>query len=250
MSSYPRIFATGGLGGPWDTDSDSIRHLKDVLRLRPGDRLEVVVDRVVYTVQIDDLSVKSGRVSGTVIARVAVAPRTGDYHLIQGLPKGDKMAEIVRACTEMGVSTIVPVGMVRSVSTPTADRSDKKQIRWQQVAASAAAQSRQVAIPTVSPVTGFTDAVGAWADRDALKILFWESEQFLLPNVDWASPNQDIVMIIGPEGGITPQEVDVAVRAGFVSVSLGPTLLRVEHAALVAMAQLDYARLLKRNGKG
>ncbi len=250
MSSRPRIFASAKTSEMWQADTDSVRHLNDVLRIRSGDQVDVVLDRVVYTVQITALHVKLGQVIGSVVTHTHVLPTAGQIHLIQGLPKGDKLAEIVRCCTEMGVATIAPVGMTRSISTPTVDRSDKKQIRWQQVAASAAAQSRQVAIPSVAAVTSFEAALKPWATRPALKLIFWETCDVPLTSIAWESPDQDVVMVIGPEGGITDLEVAVAVQAGFIPVSLGPTILRVEHAALVAMAQLEYARLAKRTGKG
>jgi 16S rRNA (uracil1498-N3)-methyltransferase len=116
-----------------------------------------------------------------------------------------------------------------------------RRARWQKIAKEAARQSGRLDIPEVEGVTSLQTALAA-AAKDALKLLLWEgARQTSLRSVLPATPPQQIVIAVGPEGGFTSDEVEAARAAGFVTAGLGPRVLRTETAALVTLAILGYA---------
>jgi 16S rRNA (uracil1498-N3)-methyltransferase len=246
MSSIPRIFVSAP-DVKWPVchlDATSLHHLKDVLRLRAGQMIEVVAGDTLWTVILTEFQPKSHLMVAEPHSSIPATGRSFGIHLLQGLPKGDKFSEIIRCCTEMGARSIAPVITERCVSTPGNEKSASKRLRWQQIAYSAAAQSRQSKVPMIDPVTAFKDSLAAWKSKSIPKLLFWEEAAGPVLR-DWICPTgvTEVCILIGPEGGISPREAQLAIDAGFEMISLGPTILRVEHAALVAMAQLDYALL-------
>jgi len=245
MSSIPRIFSPNPtINWPVVTlDGDTVHHLKDVLRIRPGNRIEIVAGDTIWTVTLSEFTSKT-QLLAEVIDSIPASVLPVQIHLIQCLPKVDKLSDIIRTCTELGVNRITPVISDRCVSVPN-EKSAAKHVRWMQIAASAAAQSRQSRIPQIDSVSRYETTVSeAVADS---KIIFWEdSETPLRQIIDplGLTPHiqpRSLCIVIGPEGGLTPTEVQRAQTCGFQVASLGPTILRVEHAGVVAMAQLMYA---------
>lgn len=242
MSSTPRIFVTAPTI-QWPNcplDELSLHHLKDVLRLKKGNRVEVVNQGMLWTVSLIEFQPKSRAMTADLVSSVPIELPSVTIHLIQCLPKVDKISEIIRSCTEMGVARITPAISERCVSLPPNEKAAAKYARWQQVAYSAAAQSRQVRLPIIDPLTDLEAAISGLGDVQ--KIVFWEDSttplKMALQNV-----SGPLCIIIGPEGGFSEREVQAIKRFGFVDVSMGPTILRVEHAGLVAIAQLTYALL-------
>jgi 16S rRNA (uracil1498-N3)-methyltransferase len=162
--------------------------------------------------------------------------------LIQALTKGDKLDLVVQKATELGVQRIIPVTSARSVPRLEAMRALGRRARWQKIAREAARQSGRADAPDIEPVTALETAVGA-AARDAFKLMLWEGARHhplrtALPDGD--EPPKQIVLAIGPEGGFADDEVAVARAAGFVTVGLGPRILRTETAALVVLSILGF----------
>jgi len=168
---------------------------------------------------------------------VGAAPLT----LGQALPKGAKMDLIVEKCTELGLSTLVPVYTTRTVVREVAARLPEKLARWQRVGVAAARQcGRQVLLELCSPLP--------WADFCAryssapVKLVCWEEEPYysLRQALTTLPAQQPLVVLIGPEGGLTPEEVALARAHGFVTVSLGPHILRTETAAIAVTSIIRY----------
>jgi 16S rRNA (uracil1498-N3)-methyltransferase len=218
-------------------DREETRHLARVLRLRPGD-LVIATDGCgrEYTVRIEGLGAAAG---GTVLA---VACSTAEsplaVTLVQGIPKGNKMEVIVRAATELGVSRIVPAITSRTVVTlehgPWVDRGR----RWQRVAREAAKQCGRAVVPEVVPPTPL---LAALTSTDALRICVWEDERRLLGDVleGVARPVVSATVLIGPEGGLAPDEVDQARARGWSVAGLGVRILRAETAGPAVLAVLQ-----------
>jgi 16S rRNA (uracil1498-N3)-methyltransferase len=160
--------------------------------------------------------------------------------LFQGLPKSDKLDWIIQKCTELGVDEIVPFVAARSVSRPPAGRIKEKLERWRRIAAEAARQSNRMTVPQVTLAADFSEACRQ-ADH-SVKLLLWEQEQpGTLRKLLAGSPSPErIAVIVGPEGGLTSEEVASALKCGFISVSLGKRIVRTETAGLAMLAILQF----------
>jgi len=161
--------------------------------------------------------------------------------LIVGLPKADKMDFILEKATELGASRVVPFRSSRTI--PRVDPSDAKKrlLRWERVAMAAAKQCGSGRVPEVSGIVPFREALLLAAGHGA-RILFYEGErEFSLKGVlSGMPPVTDIALLIGPEGGFSPDEVREAVAAGCRCAGLGSRILRVETAALAVLSMVMY----------
>jgi 16S rRNA (uracil1498-N3)-methyltransferase len=218
-----------------------LEHMRKVLRLRPGDPLTLFDDEGwehegvirAYTNAVGEITlVKSYRPERESSLNVTLA---------QALGKGDKLDWVVEKATELGVSSIVPFLSARTV--PRLDRAAavKRGERWRRLALSAAKQSGRISIPEIGDLTDFSDLVArSW--ECALKLIFWEGEQERgLAQVRQETERLDsLLLVIGPEGGFTSDEVGAARRAGFQSVRLGMRILRTETAAVAAVSLAQF----------
>ena len=160
---------------------------------------------------------------------------TVNVTLYQGVPKGDKMEEIIQKCVEIGVTKIVPVLTSRSVSRPDEKSALKKNARYQKIALEAAKQSGRGIIPQVMPMITFDKAI---IDSDEeLKILFYEGGGKPLNQIIDASKGaKNIAIFIGPEGGFEKSEVEKITEKGAVSATLGKRILRTQTAPVTALS--------------
>ncbi len=181
---------------------------------------------------------------------VLASPAERGPHLVlwQGLPKQAKLEEIITRAVELGVHEIRPVLCRRSVSRPRDDSAARRRERWRQLAEAAARQAGRGLIPEVGPLLPLDIALAEPAaltvpppDR-RLALLPWEDEETVaLPQPLGRRRPADlerIDVLIGPEGGFAPDEVAAARRAGFISVSLGPRILRTETAGPAVLAMI------------
>jgi 16S rRNA (uracil1498-N3)-methyltransferase len=219
-------------------DPDLHRHLRKVLRLQSGAPLILVSETRVVHATLTQLSThfltfKLGEdvcVNHEPSVSITVA---------QALPKLDKLSEILRACTEIGVDRFIPLYTHRVDAPPL---TSQRQIRWETILKSAAQQSQRIKIPALDPVMDITQLPTVSQDFD-LKLVFWEEESVCFLSAlmkDRFSSGlslQSILVVIGPEGGLEASEVAFLQHHGFISVGLKMPILRVEHAALVAVSQ-------------
>jgi len=161
--------------------------------------------------------------------------------LLVGLPKADKMDFILEKATELGVSRVVPFRSSRTI--PRVDPSDAKKrlLRWERVALAAAKQCGSGRIPEVSGIVPYNEALLQAAKHEA-GIIFYEGERgFSLKGVLYGMPGvREIALVVGPEGGFSPDEVREAVAAGCRCAGLGSRILRVETAALAVLSMVMY----------
>ena len=162
-----------------------------------------------------------------------------DITLFQGIAKGDKLDFIVEKAVEAGVMEIVPFKMARSIAKIEGKDVAKKVERFQKIAKSAAQQCGRLVIPKVQEPK--TPKQVDW-DAFDLKLLCYEDENktTLKEVLKSNSSAKRIALVIGPEGGISPEEVAFLTEAGFLSVSLGKRILRCETAGLYALANIQY----------
>ena len=207
-------------------------HAAHVLRLRAGDEV-IVVDgcgRRAWCV-LGDTS------SEAVVARVNAVTRDQrvrpDVAVYQGAAKGTKVDLVTERLAALGVAELRVFSSQRSVVVWTEDKRRRLQSRWAAVAVAAAKQSRNAwVMATGAPLT-WPQVVDA-AGREPHCLVLWEDAREPLRAA--LRPAERVALIVGPEGGFAPEEVDELAAAGASSVSLGPRILRTEDAAMVAAA--------------
>jgi 16S rRNA (uracil1498-N3)-methyltransferase len=217
------------------TDPDQLHHLKNVLRLKVNDAVALSDGiRNDYAGVITAIDKK--RVEIKVKSKQTVQEPSVKLTVACAVPKGSRLDEVIDHLTQLGVTRIIPVLTERVVIKPDAAGVETRLKRWRKIARSAAQQSQQSKIPVVDPVTVFQDVVLNTQEYDLKLIPHLTGERKLLRDVIAASRPANIIVLIGPEGDFTPEEVALALSNGFVAVSLGDTVLRVAAAAVAVAA--------------
>jgi 16S rRNA (uracil1498-N3)-methyltransferase len=156
-------------------------------------------------------------------------------HLAIGVSKGDRMDWIIQKATELGVTEISPIFTGRTEVKLSGSRLDKKLSHWQQIAISACEQSQRNRVPSINPILSFD----AWLElkHNGLKLLMNHLGDLGLSEM--SPKDQHIVLLVGPEGGLSENEICVAEASGYTSVSMGPRILRTETAPVAALSILQ-----------
>jgi len=212
------------------------RHAVDVLRLTPGERVKVGDGRGVVA-EGDVLEAGRSGLRVRVAARHEVPVPAPEMVLVQALPKGDRGPLAVELATELGVDRIVPWTASRCVTRWSEDRADKGVARWRAVARAAAKQSRRPRIPEVTDPASTREVAGLIGEADLAVVLH---EQARRPLAELPVPSSGtVVVVVGPEGGLTDGEVVAFRAAGAHAVRLGPEVLRTSTAGAAALAALS-----------
>ena len=220
-------------------------HIADVLRLSPGDPI-IVCDGEGYEYQGDIIRYTKDEVTVQVLSvRKSVSESPIRIILAQGMPKKPETLELViQKATELGVARVVPLITERAVVRLKEERLEKRLSRWNRIALEAAKQSQRAKVPTVDSPLNLTEFLET-IPRDAFCLMPWEMEKStgIKKALDWELNNRfarTVVVLIGPEGGFSEQEIDIACRAGAVPVSMGPRILRTETAGITALGIIQY----------
>ncbi|MFA6548574.1 MAG: 16S rRNA (uracil(1498)-N(3))-methyltransferase [Candidatus Margulisiibacteriota bacterium] len=220
---------------PEITGSDA-HQIKNVLRMQKGDVLEILDgEGVVHQAKIADIR------AGKVVCEITSSASQENeikvkVTIAQCLPKGKKMDLIIQKCTELSVDKIIPVLSERSIA-----KADKLE-RWQKIAKEAAEQCGRSTIPKITSLTKFDDVLSLVSKYD-LALIPWELEKSanLKSLLSAVRAPLSAIFLIGPEGGFSHQEIDLAKKAGCIPVSLGKNILRTETAGMAVLAMLSYA---------
>lgn len=206
-------------------------HLATVLRVRAGDAISLADDSGTVA-QAIVVRVGRGEVDLEVGERFDVPDDSPRVTVVQAVPKGRKMDEVVQRLTEVGVDRLVPVHTARTVKQVKGDRADAVLGRWRTIGVAAAQQSRRARLMQIDPV-------GTWPPRDAtgaVGVVLHERATDPLTVVLADLPmGEEVVLAVGPEGGFELAEVE---RSGLVPAALGPTILRTETAGIVGATLL------------
>jgi len=240
--THPRLYYPGPLtvGDRCLLVEANLHYIRSVMRMKPGGRI-LLFDGLgqEYSAVIVNISGEQALVE--IVDKHYAPPRPVRITLIQALPKAQKMDFIVQKATELGVDEIRPFSSERSVPHLTAEKAHQKTERWRKIAQEAAKQCRRSDVPEVAEIHGFTEMLKA-VEPDAAKMIFWEEESRMgLKKALQRFPEARVFSIlVGPEGGLTSGEVEAATASGFVSVSLGRQILKLETAAIAILAILQY----------
>jgi len=209
-------------------------HAADVRRLRAGEAVELVDGRGLRVRGRVD-AVSRGELSVEVVAVAREPAPSPRLVVVQALPKGDRGELAVELLTELGVDEIMPWAAARCVAQWRGERGERALARWRSTAREAAKQARRAWVPEVAPLATMSQV----ADRlrsAALPLVLHEDAS------DWQADDVpddgEVVIVVGPEGGITDEELAAFAAAGAREVRLGPTVLRTSTAGVVAAAVL------------
>ena len=224
------------------TGSD-VNHIKNVLRLQPGEEIAVKngVDDREYRCGIEEITQDSVICTLRFIREEGVELPSKIY-LFQGLPKADKMELIIQKSVELGVFEVIPLAVKRCVVKLDEKKAAAKVKRWQGIAEAAAKQCRRGIIPTVSEPMSMRDAV-AYARQMDVKLIPYELAGDMAHTkkiIEAIRPGQSVAVFIGPEGGFEQSEVEEALAAEIMPVTLGKRILRTETAGLTVLSWLLY----------
>ena len=223
-------------------EGQDVRHMKNVLRMRPGETVKVSNGMgKSYLCSIEGYEEGRAKLKIEQVFRCDVE-LPSRILLFQGLPKGDKMEMIIQKAVELGAYGVIPFAAKRSVAKLDEKKALKKQVRWQAMAKGAAEQSGRGIIPEVySPVT-YAEALRLAGELDILLIPYEQEEgrDRTAEVIGNLQPGQSVGVFIGPEGGFEEDEVKQAEKIGAVPVTLGKRILRTETAGLTALSILMY----------
>jgi len=222
------------------SDSEQLHHLRDVLRLKVDDEVIVFDSKgKEYAGVITKIERKQAELKVTPIK--STRNHKTSLTVACAIPKGSRMDDIIDYLTQLGVERIIPMWTERVVVKLDDARAEERHKRWRKIAQSAAQQSQQSRIPLVEPLTRFEDVVLKAGNYDLKLIPNLSGERRLIKDVLAESRPKSIIVLVGPEGDFTPEEVALALGNGFLAVSLGDTVLRVATAAIAVASYLKFA---------
>lgn len=216
---------------------EAVAHHIAVVRLAPGE-LITLFNGEGGEVQASIVSVAKRSVTATVVATTArEAELPFAVTLAQALPEASKMDWIIEKAVELGVSTIHPLAAQRCVVRLSAERAEKKHAHWQGIIVSASEQSGRNRLASLNALEEFP----RWLAHSTVAPRLLLSPRGTQTLATWAGERkaQDIILMVGPEGGFSATEEDLAIAAGAIPLSMGPRVLRTETAALAAVAMLQ-----------
>ena len=232
-----------------------VNHIKNVLRMKTGERVRVSVSDngrsffgTIDTIMEDEVfvSIESEDENGTELKN--------RIYLFQGLPKGDKMELIIQKAVELGVYQIIPVAMKNCVVKLDDKKAGNKVKRWQAIAESAAKQSKRTIIPEIQMPLTWKEAIKKAEELDVVLVPYenergMEATREVMQNIQ---PGQSIAIFVGPEGGFAPEEIEGIAPANKGDgesqtleekshrISLGRRILRTETAGLATLSMLVF----------
>jgi 16S rRNA (uracil1498-N3)-methyltransferase len=207
-------------------------HLVRVLRARVGQEFDIVANGVVHRARVSSVGEK--RVEFELGDEIPVEPVLTNLTLLLAIFKFDRMEWAIEKVTELGVARIIPM-IARRTDRHLAPAAEKRVERWRRIATETSEQSRRSTVPEVGDPMKLREAVNVSGE---VKLVLSEAEQHVSLREILSTHNLlgELALAIGPEGGWTQDELDLFQKEKWISVSLGPTILRAETAAIAAVA--------------
>ncbi|MBM3245377.1 MAG: 16S rRNA (uracil(1498)-N(3))-methyltransferase [Candidatus Omnitrophica bacterium] len=215
-------------------DIEGVHHAKNVLRLKEGASVSVsdsdentyiCIIKKIYPGKLE-LEIKE-RLGKNAASRIR-------FSVACAIPKKSKMDDIIDKLTQLGAERIIPLETEHVIVKLDKDKKQLRRRRWEKIALGAARQSQRSGCPEITPITGFAALISAKLDYDLKVIPTLEGKNTALKEILDSNKPKNILVLIGPEGDFSREEVESAKNAGFIPVSLGNLVLRVETAAVAA----------------
>lgn len=227
-----------------DITGDDVNHIKNVLRLKIDDCIQVCNSDTGNNYKAQIVSVEKSNIKCSIIEKLNSTVESNVYiHILQGLPKADKMELIIQKCTELGVQEITPVNMERSIVKLNPKDETKKIQRWQKIAEVAAKQSGRDKITQINNIVKFKDIFNVLKDYDTFLVAYEKEKENTLKKEliklkEVSSPK--VAVLIGPEGGIDDEEIKILKTNNTKIITLGKRILRTETAPLAISSIIQY----------
>jgi 16S rRNA (uracil1498-N3)-methyltransferase len=220
--------------------TDTAHQISRVLRLQAGKTVQVL-DGLGQEYLVELTRVDYGLVEGKIIESNAMSGEPKTFvRLLVGLTQREKFEWILQKCTEIGVSAFTPLISSRCL-VQKIDEVEEKYPRWQKIIREAAEQSHRGIIPVLEPTRQINEVMASKLDSGTTGLFLWEDEtENKLKSVLQATTSLEVNLVVGPEGGFTREEADLARKAGYLSVSMGKRILRLETAAMLAAGLVIY----------
>lgn len=233
----PRIYHPKPLSAPDDIalSDDAANHVGRVLRMQPGNKVALFDgSNQIFNAEITHIDKKQVRVQITD-QRLEDRESPLNLHLGQVISRGEKMEFTIQKSIELGVNTITPLISERCGVKLDQERFEKKVQQWQKIAIAACEQCGRNRVPEIRPVIRLEE----WCaePESGLKLNLHPRASLSINTL--SMPVNDIRLLIGPEGGLSQEEIDMTARYDFTEILLGPRVLRTETAALTAIAALQ-----------
>lgn len=225
------------LGANVELSANAAAHATRVMRLNVGDTLVLFNgDGFDYTCEL--VSIKKNAVLASVQSSKKITIESPlSITLLQGISSGDRMDFTIQKAVELGVTAIQPINTERSLVKLSAERAEKRVEHWQGVVHAACEQSGRAVVPKIGLPMPLSAWLAKYPQNNACRILLNPIGAKRLAEL--TKPAGEIQLLIGAEGGLSPQEIETAIAHGFQSTVLGPRILRTETAALTAIASMQ-----------
>ncbi|MGE4542743.1 MAG: 16S rRNA (uracil(1498)-N(3))-methyltransferase [Pedobacter sp.] len=219
-----------------DLPEEILRHIA-VLRLARGEEILLLDGHGnLCHCRIDQLDRKRGAV--VVLSRHSECEKVFPIELMQALPKADKMDLVLQKGTELGINRFTPLQTSRSVPRLANQREEQRRQRWLRIIREAARQCRRPLLPELGEICTLDEALANC--HSELRLMLWEEGSQPLETTLPEKAPSGATVLIGPEGGFSEQEAEIARRHGFIPVLFGPRILRSETAGFAAATILQY----------
>ena len=216
---------------------EDARHALRVLRMEPGDQAEIFLNGGRFLGEISEISGED--VALRLVSELPSTETRLRVTLYQGLPKADKMELIIQKAVELGAEAIVPVAMSRCVVRLDERDGRKKQERWQKIAREACKQSGRCLMPQIEAPIPFRELLKRLSTHDAAIVPWEDARGYSLNLFHQEHPDiASLAVVIGPEGGMSAEEIKAMEQTGCLPVTLGPRILRTETAGLATISAL------------
>jgi 16S rRNA (uracil1498-N3)-methyltransferase len=238
----PRFYVSQPLieNGRLRVEGEEVKHVRKVLRLKSGDEI-VVFDGAGK--EYEGRIVEDGPSSVEIMVQnIFISEKESHLGitLAQSLLKGEKMDYLIQKATELGVKEIVPFFSSRSIPRFEKTNVLKRHRRWKKIAIEASKQCGRGIIPKIELLQDYSEMVRN-ISPGFLRLVLWEKEGAGLKEIlEGSKERKQIFFIVGPEGGLTPEEIGLAKQNGFAPVTLGKRILRAETASLCFLSILQY----------
>ena len=214
-------------------------HIKNVLRMNIGDKIQICDKKTGESYLAEIHSIDKEKVNCTIIKELDNNEPFLNITIFQGIPKADKMDYIVQKSTELGAKKIVPVEMKYCVAK--LNNPEKKIERWRKIAEASAKQCKRNIIPKIESAIDIRELIDEIKDYDLTIVAFENEKEHTLKSIlDNNKDIKSIAIIIGPEGGISPEEIELFMKNNVKIASLGNRILRTETAAIAILAMIMY----------
>ena len=226
---------------------EDVKHIKNVLRKKIGDNLEICNQETAKTYICEIKEIKEETILTTILNEIESSEDRIKVDIYQGMPKADKMELIIQKSIELGVNSIIPVDMKRCVVKLDSKSENKKIERWQKIAESAAKQSGRNTVPQIRHIAKIEDIINLKNEYDSI-IVCYENERentiknelLQLKDILEQKSEIKIAIVIGPEGGLEENDVKRLKENGAKIVTLGNRILRTETVALNILSVIMY----------